>query len=113
MVRLHQTDYYKALESSDQSGQSTTFVEFSLSMIRQALEDYLSALKPKPLSAPEWLEIAKAHFGFQQFTRKDYLKHFKSISTATASRDLKQGVDQGELSKTGERANTVYEWNYD
>lgn len=108
IVKENQADYYKALEESDKSGQSTPFIEFSLSMIRQALEDYLDALKPKPFFANDRLEIAKEHFGRKQFSRKDYLNHFKTISTATASRDLKLGVDNGLLMKSGERANTVY-----
>lgn len=79
-------------------------------MIRQAIEDYLDALKPKPLTAKERLELAKEHFGFEQFTRKDYLNYFKKISTSTASRDLKQGVEEGWLTKTGEQANTAYSY---
>ncbi len=110
IVKENQTDYYKALEQADKSGQSTPFIEFSLSMIRQALEDYLNAFKPKPLSAKERLEIAKEHFRSEQFSRKDYLKHFKTISTATASRDLKLGVYEGWLMRSGERANTVYRY---
>jgi Fic family protein len=33
---------------------------------------------------------------------------FQTISTATASRDLKQGVDSGLFSKTGDKTNTAY-----
>ncbi len=108
IVNDNQIDYYQALERSDKTGQSTPFVEFSLSMIRQALEGYLDALQPKPLSAKERVEVARDHFEDKQFSRKDYLKYFKTISTATASRDLKLGVDEGWLAKEGERANTVY-----
>ena len=100
--------YYKALKQSDKSGQSTPFIEFSLLMIQQALENYLDALKPKPISANERLEITKEYFGSKQFSRKDYLNYFKTISTATASRDLKLGVDKGLLIKSGARANTAY-----
>lgn len=110
LTKEHQDDYYRALETSDQSGQSTAFVEFSLSMIRQALVDFIDALKPKPLSASERLEITRQHFGNQQFSRKDYLSHFKTISSATASRDLKLGVDKDWLIKQGERAKTLYHW---
>jgi Fic family protein len=110
IVKENQEDYYKALEHSDQTGQSTPFVEFSLSMIGEALADYLDALKPKPLSGTERLEIAKTYFRSKQFSRKDYLKHFKTISTATASRDLKLGVELDWLDKEGERANTVYQY---
>jgi len=108
IVKENQSDYYKALKQSDKSGQSTPFIEFSLLMIQQALENYLDALKPKPISANERLEITKEYFGSKQFSRKDYLNYFKTISTATASRDLKLGVDEGLLLKSGARANTAY-----
>lgn len=110
LTKEHQDDYYRALEVSDKSGQSTAFIEFSLSMIRQALADFLDALSPKPLSANERLERAGQYFGARQFSRKDYLNYFKTLSTATASRDLKLGVDQGILKKQGERARTHYQY---
>lgn len=110
LTKENQADYYRALESSDKSGQSTAFVEFSLRMIRQALADFLDALSPKPLSAQERLERAGQHFGTRRFSRKNYLNYFKALSTATASRDLKLGVDQGLLRKHGERANTRYQY---
>ena len=108
LIRDHQTDYYLALEASDRSGDSTTFVEFSLGMIQGALEDFLTSFKPKSLSSVERLETARVHFGREDFSRKDYLSLFKTIATATASRDLKQGVDEGLLSKEGEKALTRY-----
>lgn len=108
LTKENQTDYYRALETSDRNGQSTAFVEFSLRMIRQALANFLDALVPKPLSAKDRLERAKQHFGTRQFSRKNYLTYFKTLSTATASRDLKLGVDKGLLRKQGEKANTRY-----
>jgi Fic family protein len=37
----------------------------------------------------------------REFTRKDYLRLFPEISTATATRDLKKGVEAGMLARTG------------
>lgn len=36
-----------------------------------------------------------------EFTRKDYLKMFPKISTATATRDLRKGVEEGILTRKG------------
>ena len=33
---------------------------------------------------------------------------FKNLSTATASRDLKKGVELGLFKKTGEKRKTIY-----
>ena len=46
--------------------------------------------------------------GKQEFTRKDYMEIYKSISSATASRDLKKGLEMGLFEKTGYKSRTVY-----
>jgi Fic family protein len=46
----------------------------------------------------------------KEFTRKDYLRVFKDISTATATRDLKKGVDLEILKKKGDNRLTKYEF---
>jgi len=68
----------------------------------------ISSFFPKPLAGNERLARAREHFASQEFSRKHYLQLFKTISTATASRDLKQAVDSSFLTKTGEKARTIY-----
>lgn len=113
LIKEHQQDYYDVLRASDRAGDSTTFVEFALSMIREALEQFLREVKVVPVTGGERLEIARDHFGEDSFSRKEYLNHFKTISTATASRDLKLGLELGLLEKTGERAQTTYRYLVD
>jgi Fic family protein len=79
-------------------------------MIHHALEDFLQNFSPKPLTPEERLNRAAQEFPRRTFSRKDYLALFKTISTATASRDLKHGVDSGLLQKQGEKAQTAYEF---
>lgn len=108
LIREHQQEYYAALEASDRSGDSTAFVHFSLGIILQSLEDFVSSFSPKPLSATERLSRAKEHFVHREFSRKLYLELYKAISTATASRDLKQATEAGILSRSGEKSLTLY-----
>ena len=108
LIREHQQEYYAALEASDRSGDSTAFVHFSLDIILKSLEDFVSSFSPKPLSASERLSRAKEHFVHRVFSRKLYLELYKAISTATASRDLKQAVEAGILSRSGEKSLTLY-----
>jgi len=42
------------------------------------------------------------------FSRKDYMDIFKDISSATASRDLKKGVELDLFEKIGEKNKTIY-----
>jgi Fic family protein len=108
LIREHQQEYYAALEASDRSGDSTAFVHFSLGIILKSLEDFVSSFSPKPLSATERLSRAKEHFVHREFSRKLYLELYKAISTATASRDLKQATEAGILSRSGEKSLTLY-----
>ena len=66
---------------------STPFIEFSLAVLVESLEEFMRDLRPEPVSAAMRLERARAHFGKKVFRRKDYLDFFKTLSTATASRD--------------------------
>lgn len=110
LIRDHQKDYYAALEASDRCGEATPFIETSLAIIAQAFAEFLDELKPEPLTAKTRLRLAAAHFGRRQFSRKTYLQHFKTISTATASRDLRDGVKAGLLIKHGSGAQTTYQF---
>jgi len=108
LIKTHQQRYYEVLGKSDKAGDSTSFIEFSLEMVSQALDGFVDAIRPQPSSANTRLQSARDHFENRQFSRKEYLKLFKTISTATASRDLIAGDEAGNLSREGERAQTVY-----
>ena len=108
LIRQNQDAYYKALAISDQQGNSTAFIHFMLQIINDSLEDFL-ATNRHPLGADERLDYFNS-LGSQTFSRKDYMKIFKNISPATASRDLLKGVESGLLEKTGEKNRTLYKW---
>lgn len=106
LISKNQEAYYKALSHSDKEGKSTKFIEFMLRMIDQSLSELLeNAIKR--LSEKERIQIfLEVHVG--AFSRKDYLKFFKDISSATASRDLKNAVDNKLISKSGDKKTTIY-----
>ncbi|MGJ8658149.1 MAG: Fic family protein [Akkermansiaceae bacterium] len=108
LIKKHQEQYYKVLEQCDSAGESTQFVEFSLEMVMKSLEDFIDVFRPRTNTPSDRLENAHKHFGNKSFSRKDYLELYKTISTATASRDLKVGVDKSMLGKSGDRALTIY-----
>ncbi len=107
-VRERQEDYYKSLGLSDKAGHANPFIEFSLSTILAALETLKSAIKPQPLTAADRIEIALGIFGERVFSRKEYIAIFKTISTATGSRDLVTGVKNKMLLKSGDKALATY-----
>jgi Fic family protein len=107
IIKEKRQKYYDVLFACDIEGKSTKFIEFMLRIIDSALDNILLN-ETKVLSCDERLSIAKKKFGAIEFSRKDYIRLFKNISTATASRDLKSGADSGLLLKKGEKNITVY-----
>jgi Fic family protein len=108
LVRSRQDDYYRALEVSDKSGNSTAFIEFSLETLTDALREFMDQLQPPTETAESRLQTAKQEFSTEKFSRRDYMKLFKSISSATASRDLAYGVTEKMLTRFGMKATTKY-----
>lgn len=109
LIKERQQDYYDVLGKSDNQGNSTGFIEFMLEIIDIALEDLLKT-QNHTLIGTDRISIFKNFIGNELFTRQDYLRHNKEISTATASRDLKDAVDKGILEKTGEKRLTKYRY---
>lgn len=109
LIKDKQDKYYEVLAQCDKAGNSTLFVEFSLQLIVKALETYLAEIKYEPKTPADRLVYSQTKLN-SKFTRKDYLNLFKNISTATASRDLKLGVEQSIIRKFGEKNKTVYEF---
>ena len=105
-IKEHRQEYYQAIEKSSREGKSTVFVEFMLSVILEAvlgLEKLVSGrAKPK-----DRIAFMMKHCP-QEFTRKDYMRIVGNIEMHTASRDLKEAVEQGLLKMKGVRARAVY-----
>ena len=106
LISKTQDDYYKALKLSDQTANSTPFIEYLLNIIDKSLSELLK-FNRKKLTAKERIEYV-VNMGIKEFSRKDYMNIFKNISSSTASRDLKKGVDEGFLKVIGEKNKTRY-----
>jgi len=109
LIKERQQDYYDVLGKSDNQGNSTRFIEFMLKIINIALEDLLKT-QNRTLTGTDRINIFKNFIGNELFTRQDYLRQNKEISTATASRDLKEAVDNDIIEKTGEKRLTKYRY---
>ena len=109
LIKARQAEYYKILGESDNKGDSTGFIEFMLQIIDESLEELLSSQSVN-MTAMDRIEIFREKIRQSSFTRKDYLRQFKDISTATASRDLSSAADKGILHKTGDKRLTRYKF---
>lgn len=108
-IKNSQQEYYNVLAISDKEGIATRFVEYMLRIIRKSLEEQIGEQRVN-LTDEDRLEYFKEQSKLKTFSRKDYMKMFKDISSATATRDLRLGVEKGILKRKGENRNTVYEF---
>jgi Fic family protein len=106
LISQTQDDYYKSLSLSDKSGKSTYFIEYMLEVIDKSLGSLLN-YNNRILKDLDRLEYF-LKLGIKEFTRKDYMNIFKDISSATASRDLKKGIELNMLESVGNLNKTKY-----
>ncbi len=106
LISKNQEEYYNALSQSDKQGRSTKFIEYMLKIIDNSLSELLENTSKK-LSDEDRINIFLEK-NKNEFTRKDYLTYFKDISSATASRDLKNAVENNLIVKNGDKKTTTY-----
>lgn len=110
IIKERQDQYYESLGKSDNTGESTVFVEFMLEIILESLEDLLN-IQNVSLTNIDRINLFKTIVKNDFFTRKEYLKNFREISSATASRDLNFAVKNGMIEKFGDKNTTRYKYN--
>lgn len=112
VIKKRQDEYYRALGDSDKSGQSTPFIEFMMSALDEAMEEQVLQRRPV-LSVEERIRMFKSFVEENTFSRKDYMRFFPDLSSATASRDLKKGVEEQWLSMSGDKRTATYRYLID
>lgn len=106
IISKSQDKYYNALSESDKLGKSTKFVEYMLEVIDLSIGELLN-FNNRNLTDKARLEYFVST-NQKEFTRKDYMTVFKDISSSTASRDLKKGIEMNLIEKVGENNKTRY-----
>lgn len=109
MIKERQKEYYRVLNLCDAKAASTDFIIFMLEIISEALESIIGTSRVV-LSPLDRINLAKEKLGNSIFSRKDYMRFFKEISAPTASRDLRIGIEEDILIKTGDKRLTVYQY---
>ncbi|MFL9833359.1 Fic family protein [Chryseobacterium terrae] len=107
LISKNQAKYYLALSQSDKEGHSTKFIEYMLGIIDESLSELLKNSIQK-LTQNDRILIFLENVE-DSFTRKDYMKKFSEISSATASRDLKFALDKGLIQKFGDKNSSTYQ----
>ena len=106
LISETQTEYYQALAASDKAGKSTPFIAYMLEVINASLAEKLTRAN-RTMNQEDRLQYFVAQSP-NEFSRKDYMKVFKDLSTASASRDLKKGLALNLFTKKGDKRLTNY-----
>jgi Fic family protein len=106
LISATQDEYYKSLSMSDKSGKSTPFIEYMLGVIEKSLSQLLN-YNNRILKDTDRIEYF-LNQGYKEFSRKDYMNIFKDIASATASRDLKKGIEMNLFKSSGQLNKTKY-----
>jgi Fic family protein len=106
-IKNNQEQYYKTLADADDTGKSTIFIEFMLEAINQTLRKTIDESNPGSIDYQKRTEFALGRLD-GWFDRKEYMKINKGISSATASRDLKQLLKDKRIESSGEGRMTKY-----
>lgn len=109
LLKERQEKYTKPLGRSDNTEDSTVFIEFMLEVILESLEELLT-IQNISLTKIDRINLFKSIVKVDYFTRKEYLKNFREISSATASRDLKFAVENGLIEKFGDKNTARYKY---
>jgi Fic family protein len=106
LISHTQKEYYDVLANCDKRGDSTEFIEYMLNIIDSSLSELLS-FNNRLVTDIERINYFIS-LGKFEFSRKDYMNVFRNLSSSTASRDLKKGVDLNLLIRVGDKNKTRY-----
>ena len=100
MIHDRQDEYYQAINRSNNEAESTVFIEFMLSAIKEALLEAVQIGSTESMSAEEqrWLQIERFLKKHGTITNAD-VREMLGVSSATANRVLAKNVKAGKIQK--------------
>ena len=100
IIHDNQSEYYNAINVSNNNGNSTVFIEFMLSVIKQALQESIND-KPKNISSKSDLRWNKIndYLEMHEYILNSDVQKFLGVSSATATRILVGFMKDGKLKR--------------
>jgi len=112
MIHARQQEYYDAINASNNTGESTAFIEFMLSTIKASLIDAINTSDevsdvPADKAALRWKQIEK-FLETHEFIMNADVRALCGVSAATANRILASLVAEGNLVRYHEGGHWAY-----
>lgn len=109
MSHNHQEEYYAAINESNAAGESTVFISFMLAMIREALEEAVTALPNEGTKAARRWNAIETFLRRREYIHSQDVQKLFGVSSATASRILAGFCKDGPLKKVRKGSYWVYQ----
>lgn len=116
IIHDRQAEYYEAINSSNQEADATPFVTYMLNAIKSAILEAISAtestslISVKPVTEDRWGIVEKWLKKHKNIRNAD-LQNLLDVSTATASRLLREWTAEGKLIKERRGSYWTYRLN--
>ena len=110
MIFKKRTKYYQEIRSAQEREDSVGFALFMLEQIECSLKSLWKTSRVISRTYTDRITIAQHEFKEKEFTRQQYQQLFKTISSATASRDLAKSTDEKILHRMGDKRTARYQF---
>ena len=115
MIHARQPEYYAAINTSNDAGESTVFIEFMLSAIKASLMDAINTSdevsdEPMDKVTLRWRQIEK-FLETHEFIMNANVRALCGVSAATANRSLANFAAEGRLVKCRKAGHWAYKIN--
>jgi Fic family protein len=112
MIHARQPEYYAAINTSNDAGESTVFIEFMLSTIKASLIDAIDASDgmsdgSMDKATMRWKQIEK-YLETHEFIMNADVQGLCGVSAATANRILARLATEGKLNKCRKNGHWAY-----
>ena len=119
LIQKKQKEYYKAINLSNNIGESTPFITFILEIIKETLEEFqkndekMTDIMADKMTDKELerLKILELHFERNKYIGNNEVQKILNISDSTARRFLNKLVKIGIIEAVGERKGRKYRKN--
>ena len=102
IIHDNQKAYYEAINTSNNNGESTIFIEFMLTVIKQALLEASEYIIPQSVKNNKYLtrlKIIDDYLKTHEYIMNSSAQQLLGVSSATATRILTELTKNGELKK--------------
>ena len=115
LIKEHQTEYYNALNSSDNTADSTSFIEFILSLLLKTIDEIIETEKKVTVKVTQKVTVNQKKIieaiKKNPFITQEELSQIIGLSRKSIVQNMKKLQENGLLKRVGADKNGHWEYN--